>query len=331
MSKKYLVLGASGQDAAIISNLILKQGDAVYGMSRRSASRSFWRLEELGIKDKITMLDGDLTDPSSLDRVIKKVHPDFIISAAAQSHVKVSFDQPSMTAQITGLGILNLLESVRQSEVKDTVRIVQFSSSEMFGGTHNANPDGKLSETTVFDPKSVYACSKVFAHQVCRLYREAYGIFAATMIGFNHTSRFREDTFITRKITKAVARIKYGLQDKLYVGNIKSGRDWTSAEDICRGILKIANHIEPDDFVLGSGVAYTVQEVIEHSFNYVGLDYTKYVEIDPQFFRPAEVHNLLADASKAKQILGWEPKISFKELIEDMIEADLERVRKELK
>lgn len=328
--KKYLILGLSGQDGAILSKLLTDQGHKVYGMLRRSSSRNLWRLEELGILDRIEIVEGDLTDQSSLKRVIDKCEPDVILNTAAQSHVKVSFDQPEMTCEITGLGVLNLLECIRGSKRRDEIRVVQFSSSEMFGGTHNANENGKLDENTVLDPMSPYACAKVFAHHCCRLYRKAYNMHVSTMIGFNHESEFREDMFVTRKITQAACKIKLGLQDKLYLGNQKAGRDWSSAWNICDGVIKIANHTEPDDFVLGSGKVYTVEDFLKYSFEYLNLDYKDYVETDPKFFRPAEVDNLLADTSKAEKLLNWKPNPDIKGLVERMVDADMKRLKKKL-
>jgi len=326
-TRKYLVTGLSGQDGAILSKLLTDQGHKVYGMLRRTASGNLWRLGELDLLNEIEIVEGDLTDQSSLQRIVKLTKPDIILNTAAQSHVKVSFDQPIMTGEITGMGVLNLLETVRLSNFKDSIRLVQFSSSEMFGGTHNAGPDGKLNENTILDPMSPYACAKVFAHNSCRLYRKAYGMFVSTMIGFNHESEFRENTFVTRKITETACKIKLGLQDKIYLGNIEAGRDWSSAWDICDGIIKIANHQKPDDFVLGSGKVYKVKDFLKYSFEYLNLDYNDYLEIDPKFYRPAEVHNLLADTSKAEQILNWKPNPSIQELVERMVKADLKRLK----
>lgn len=327
---KYLILGVSGQDGAILSDLLVQECHEVFGMLRRSASRNLWRLEELNLINSLELVEGDLTDQSSLHRLIQTIKPDFILNTAAQSHVKVSFDQPIMTAEITGVGVLNLLEAVRLSSNPKHIRLVQFSSSEMFGGTHNTDSSGMLDESTILDPMSPYAVSKVFGHQMCRLYRQAYGMSVSTMIGFNHESEFREDTFVTRKITKAAARIKLGLQDKIYLGNINAGRDWSDAWDICRGVLKIAKYSIPDDFVLGSGKVFTVKNFLEYAFSHVGLDYKDYLEIDPKFFRPAEVHNLLANTAKAEKYLNWQPNPDIKGLVSRMVNTDLEREKKNI-
>jgi len=318
-----LITGASGQDGAILSKLLIDQGYKVYGMLRRSASRDLWRLKELNLLKDIDLVEGDLTDYSSLARNIRNIKPHAILNTAAQSHVGISFDQPIVTAEITGLGVLNLLEAVR--EVDKDIRFVNFASSEMFGGTHNSTNKEFLNEQTVLDPMSPYAAAKVFSYNCCRIYRRSYNMFCSNLIGFNHESEFRGDTFVTRKITKAAAKIKLGKQDKLYLGNTKSYRDWSSAWDICEGVIIISNHDKPDDFVLGSGEKHSVQEFVEYAFNYVGLDYKNHLEIDPKFFRPGEVHALLADYSKAKKILGWKPKTTFKELVEMMVDADLAR------
>jgi len=265
---------------------------------------------------------GDLDDASSLNRVLRTVKPDEIYNLGAQSHVRVSFDVPEYTASTVALGTLRLLEACRESGLDKSVRFYQASSSEMFGGA--APPQ---SETTPFEPRSPYACAKVFAHQLCQNYREAYGMFISCGILFNHESPRRGIPFVTRKITRAAARIRHGLDKKLYLGNLDAKRDWGFAGDYVEAMWLMLQQAKPDDYVVATGESHTVREVLDISFGALDIDWKKHVEIDPRYFRPTEVDHLHGDASKARQALGWKPKVSFKQLIEMMVRADEEDVR----
>jgi len=268
---------------------------------------------------------GDLDDASSLNRALRSVKPDEIYNLGAQSHVRVSFDVPEYTASTVALGTLRLLEAIRESGQEKSVRFYQASSSEMFGG---AKPP--QSESTPFEPRSPYACAKVFAHQLAQNYREAYGMFICCGILFNHESPRRGIPFVTRKITRTAARIKHGLEKKLYLGNLKAKRDWGFAGDYVEAMWLMLQQDKPDDYVVATGESHSVEECLDVSFGVLGLDWKKYVEIDPRYFRPTEVDHLHGDPSKAKRVLGWNPKVSFKALIEMMVKADEEDVRTSL-
>ena len=261
----------------------------------------------------------DLNDGGSLARLLYELRPEEVYNLGAQSHVKVSFDVPEYTADVVGCGTLRLLEAIRQTGLR--TRFYQASSSEMFGSTPPPQ-----SEDTILHPRSPYACAKVFAHNIAVNYRESYGLHASCGILFNHESPRRGETFVTRKITRAVAHIKLGLQEKLYLGNLDARRDWGYAPDYVRAMWLMLQQERPDDYVIGTGEAHSVREFVEMSFAHVNLDWHDYVEIDPTYFRPAEVDYLLADASKARMILGWEPSISFPELVSLMIEADIKNL-----
>jgi len=268
---------------------------------------------------------GDLDDGSALARTLRQVQPDEIYNLGAQSHVRVSFDVPEYTASTVALGTLRLLEAIRESGQEKSVRFYQASSSEMFGG---AKPP--QSETTPFEPRSPYACAKVFAHQLAQNYREAYDMFICCGILFNHESPRRGIPFVTRKITRTAARIKHGLEKKLYLGNLKAKRDWGFAGDYVEAMWLMLQQDKPDDYVVATGESHSVEECLDVAFGVLGLDWKKYVEIDPRYFRPTEVDHLHGDPSKAKRVLGWNPKVSFKALIEMMVKADEEDVRTSL-
>jgi len=306
----------------------LKNGYEVHGLKRRSSSFNTDRLDHL-YKDfhdcdtHFFLHYADLTDGSSLNKLLYDIRPDEVYNLAAQSHVKVSFEIPEYTADVTASGTLRLLEAIRHTGVP--CRFYQASSSEMFGGTPPPQ-----NEATIFHPRSPYACSKVFGHQITVNYRESYGLHASSGILFNHESPRRGETFVTRKVTRAVAHIKCGLQQKLYMGNLDACRDWGYAPDYIKAMWLMLQQDSPDDYVVGTGEAHSVREFIDLAFSYADLDWKKYVEVDPRYFRPAEVDYLMADASKARRVLGWQPTVTFRELVGIMVTADLEEVKLKL-
>ncbi|HVT06694.1 MAG TPA: GDP-mannose 4,6-dehydratase [Polyangia bacterium] len=327
MTKRALITGISGQDGSYLAELLLSKGYDVYGVVRRSSSFNTERLDRIyqdpHVPDyRLRLVYGDLDDASSLNRVLRTVRPDEIYNLGAQSHVRVSFDVPEYTASTVALGTLRLLEAIRESGLDKSVKFYQASSSEMFGG---AKPP--QSEATPFEPRSPYACAKVFAHQLCQNYREAYGMFICCGILFNHESPRRGIPFVTRKITRAAARIRHGLDKKLYLGNLDAKRDWGFAGDYVEAMWMMLQQPKPDDYVVATGESHTVREVLDISFGALDLDWSKFVEIDPRYFRPTEVDHLHGDPSKAQKVLGWKPKVSFKQLIEMMVRADEEDVR----
>jgi GDPmannose 4,6-dehydratase len=325
--KRALITGVTGQDGSYLAELLLAKGYEVCGLVRRSSSFNTERLDRIyqdpHVADyRLRLVYGDLDDASSLNRAIRTVKPDEIYNLGAQSHVRVSFDVPEYTASTVALGTLRLLEAIRESGLDKSVRFYQASSSEMFGGA--APPQN---EATAFEPRSPYACAKVFAHQLCQNYREAYGMFISCGILFNHESPRRGIPFVTRKITRAAARIKHGLDKKLYLGNLDAKRDWGFAGDYVEAMWMMLQQDKPDDFVVATGESHSVREALDVAFGALDLDWKKLVEIDPRYFRPTEVDHLHGDASKARQALGWKPKVGFKELIEMMVKADEEDVR----
>ncbi len=319
--KRALLTGLTGQDGSYLAELLLDKGYEVHGIIRRSSSFNTGRIEHL-YRDpheegtRLFTHYGDLSDPVALTRLIYELQPHEIYNLGAQSHVRVSFDIPEYTFDVTGGGTLRLLEAIRESEVK--TRFYQASSSEIFG----SSPPPQ-NEATPFHPRSPYAVAKVAAYWSTVNYRESYDMFAVNGILFNHESPRRGETFVTRKITRAVARIKAGLQDKLYMGNLDAERDWGYAPDFVEAMWLMLQTEEPDDYVVATGEKHSVREALEIAFGHVGLDPDKHLEIDPRYFRPAEVDSLLGDASKAREKLGWEPKVRFRELIELMVEADV--------
>lgn len=321
-AKRALITGITGQDGSYLAELLLEKGYQVWGIIRRSSSFNTERIDHLYQPPwehdaKFKLVYGDLTDSSSVNQILQTVQPHEIYNLAAQSHVKVSFEIPEYTADTTALGALRILEGMRQLGVK--ARYYQASSSEMFGQTE---ADAQK-ETTPFHPRSPYACSKVFAYWITINYRESYDLFAVNGILFNHESPRRGETFVTRKISRAVARIKKGLQDKLYLGNLDAQRDWGYAGDYVQAMWMMLQQQEPEDYVIGTGETHSVREFVEEAFGSVGLDWREYVEIDPRYFRPADVEYLRCDPTKAKEKMGWEPKVKFHELVKMMVEADL--------
>lgn len=326
--KRALITGITGQDGSYLAELLLQEGYEVYGVIRRSSTFSTDRLEGI-YQDphvphpRLRLLYGDLEDANSLNRALLTARPDEVYNLGAQSHVRVSFDVPLYTASTVAMGTLRLLEAIRDSGLKP--RIYQASSSEMYG---TAPP--RQNERTAFQPQSPYACAKVFAHQLCQNYRAAYGMFIACGILFNHESPRRAIPFVTRKITRAAARIKHGIDHKVYLGNIDARRDWGYAKDYVHTMWLMLQQDACDDFVIGTGESHTVREVLDIAFGTMDLDWTRYVEIDPRYFRPTEVDHLEGDPSKAERVLGWKPEVRFKELIELMVRADEEDVRASL-
>ncbi|MFY7959084.1 MAG: GDP-mannose 4,6-dehydratase [Elsteraceae bacterium] len=324
--KRALITGVTGQDGSYLAELLLAKGYQVFGMIRRASSFNTGRIDHLMDHANFKLSYGDLSDGTALRRILEKVRPQEVYNLGAQSHVKVSFDVPEYSADVVGLGALRLFEAIRDymEMEKETVRVYQAGSSEMYGA---AKPP--QSEDTAFYPRSPYAVAKVSAHWYGVNYREAYGMFITNGILFNHESPRRGETFVTRKITRAVGRIKHGLQDKLFLGNLDAKRDWGFAGDYVEAMWRMLQHKEPGDFVVATGEAYSVKEFLELSFGRVGLDWQKYVEIDPRYFRPTEVDFLQGDPSKAKAALGWEPKVSFKELVGMMVDHDLDLAARE--
>lgn len=323
--KKALITGITGQDGSYLAELLLDKGYEVHGIMRRVSSNSTNHLNGLlknpETSKKFFLHYGDLSDANSLRKVIFEIYPDEVYNLAAQSHVRISFDQPEYTIDVTGLGALRILEVIRDFQAKTAkqVKLYQASSSEMFG---SAPPP--QNETTPFHPRSPYGCAKTLAHYVTQNYREAYGIFTVNGILFNHESPRRGDNFVTRKITKSVARIKAGLDKKLYLGNLDSKRDWGYAKEYMEATWLMMQKDTPEDYVIGTGESHSVKEFLEEAFSYASIgDWRNYVEIDPNHFRPTEVENLVADITKAKNKLGWQPKTSFKNLVHLMVDADI--------
>jgi GDPmannose 4,6-dehydratase len=326
--KKALVTGISGQDGSYLAELLLDKGYEVHGLVRRSSSFNTHRIDHLyqdphdeGVR--LFTHYGDLGDPVALTHLLYRVQPDEIYHLAAQSHVRVSFDIPGYTFDVTGAGTVRLLEAMREAGINS--RFYQASSSEMFG----AAPPPQT-EATPFHPRSPYAVAKVAAFWAVVNYREAYDMFASNGILFNHESPRRGETFVTRKVTRAIARIKHGLQDKVYMGNLDAKRDWGFAGDYVEGMWRMLQHDEPDDFVLATNETHSVREFIDLAFAHAGLDPEEHIEIDPKYFRPSEVDVLLGDYSKVKEKLGWEPTVTFDGLVQMMVDADVKAVEDEL-
>lgn len=322
--KTALITGITGQDGAYLARFLLEKGYQVYGLLARRATATTWRLEYLGITDKIQLIEGDLTDVTSIVRALEEAKPDELYNLGAQSFVGTSWRQPQLTALSTGMGALNCLEAIRI--VNPKIKFYQASTSEMFGGM----PEYPLqSETTPFHPRSPYGVAKLFAHWSTINYRESFDIFGCCGILFNHESPLRGIEFVTRKVTDAAARIKLGVQKDLHLGNIDAKRDWGFAGDYVEAMWKMLQQEEPDVYVVATGRTTTVRDMCRIAFEHVGLDYEKYVVIDSKFYRPAEVDLLLGDPSKAEKKLGWKAKTSLEELIHMMVDADMKRVERE--
>lgn len=346
-SKIALITGITGQDGSYLAEFLLEKGYEVHGIKRRSSSFNTDRIDHLYqspyIKERNFFLHyGDLTDSTNIIRLIQKIQPDEIYNLGAQSHVKVSFETAEYTANSDAVGALRILEAIKLSGMEKKTKFYQASTSEMFGATPPPQ-----NESTPFYPRSPYGVAKLYAHWITKNYREAYNIFAVSGILFNHESPRRGETFVTRKITRAVSRIKLGLQDKIYLGNLNAKRDWGHAKDFVRAMYLMLQQEKPRDFVIATGEQYSVRKFCEKAFreleieiewqgeneNEKGIDKNTgktLVEVHPEYFRPTEVDSLLGDAKKAKEILNWEPEISFEELVKEMIEADFELAKKEL-
>ncbi|GAA4445855.1 MULTISPECIES: GDP-mannose 4,6-dehydratase [Novipirellula] len=329
MTKNALITGITGQDGSYLAELLLEKGYTVHGLVRRSSTFSTERIEhiyqDVHEDSRLRLHYGDLTDGQALTNLVLEIEPDEIYNLGAQSHVRVSFDQPVYTLQTVGVGALNVLEAARLLNKKKQVRVYQASSSEMYGDVLQT----PQTELTPFNPQSPYACAKVFAFHQTVNYRQSYDMFASNGILFNHESERRGETFVTRKITRAAGRIKVGMQKKLYLGNLDAKRDWGYAKDYVEGMWRILQHDEPDDFVLATGRTETVRDFARLVFQQLDLDYEDFVEIDPRYFRPAEVELLLGDPSKAKEKLGWEAATDLEELARIMTEHDLELAKRE--
>ncbi|OGV35327.1 MAG: GDP-mannose 4,6-dehydratase [Lentisphaerae bacterium GWF2_45_14] len=330
--KKALITGITGQDGSYLAELLIDKGYEVHGIIRRSSSFNTGRIEHLfkdpHVKDaKMFLHYGDLSESGDLVKIIENIKPDEIYNLGAQSHVKVSFDQPEFTVNVDGLGTLRILEAIRDYQQKSgkQVRFYQAGSSEMFGKVQEI----PQKETTPFYPRSPYACAKLFSHWQTVNYREAYGLFALNGILFNHESPRRGETFVTRKITRAATRIKLGLQDKLFLGNIDAKRDWGFAGDYVEAMWLMLQRDKPDDYVVATGETHSVREFLEETFSTLELDWNKYVEVDERYFRPSEVDFLLGDSSKARKELNWKPKVDFKGLVKMMVESDMKIAEKE--
>jgi GDPmannose 4,6-dehydratase len=327
--KKALITGITGQDGSYLAEFLLGKGYEVYGIIRRSSSFNTGRIDPI-YEDphvphrRLQLVYGDLNDASSLNHIIRTIQPDEIYNLGAQSHVRVSFDIPEYTGEITGLGTIRLLEAIRESGLKP--KFYQASSSEMFGKVQ----DVPQRETTPFYPRSPYGAAKVYAYWMTVNYREAYGLFACNGILFNHESPRRGETFVTRKITKAAARIKLGIQQDLFLGNLDAKRDWGFAGDYVEAMWMMLQAPKPEDYVIATGETHSVKEMLELAFERLQLDWKKHVKIDQKYYRPTEVDLLIGDASKAKKELGWQPKVRFQELIAMMVDADLAAEKEKL-
>jgi GDPmannose 4,6-dehydratase len=318
MTKRALITGITGQDGSYLAELLLSKGYKVFGVVRRSSAPNLWRIEHL--LDRVELCPGDLLDQLSLAGIIQRVKPHEVYNLAAMSFVPASWDQPLLTAEYNSQGVTRILEAIRQVDPK--IRLYQASSSEMYGKVREV----PQTELTPFYPRSPYGVSKVFGHYITVNYRESYGLYACSGILFNHESPRRGMEFVTRKVTDGVARIKLGLADSLSLGNLDAKRDWGFAGDYVRAMWMMLQQDEPDDYVISTGVAHSVRELVDTAFAHAGLDPAKHVKLDPAFLRPAEVEHLIGDCGKAQQKLGWKPDVDFGGLVRMMVDADLARL-----
>ena len=316
MSKSALITGITGQDGSYLAELLLEKGYEVHGLARRTSSPSHGRIEQV-LRD-VTLHSGDLIDQRSLRQAIDLAQPDEIYNLGAMSYVAASWHQPVLTGEVTGLGVTNVLEAMR--DVAPEARFYQASSSEMYGST----PHAPQNETTPFHPRSPYGVAKVFGHHITVNYRESYGLYTCSGILFNHESPRRGIEFVTRKISRTTAEIKLGLADELSLGNLDAKRDWGYARDYVEAMWLMLQQDEPDDYVIATGVEHSVRDFVARAFEHAGLDIEKHVKVDPSLLRPADIENLMGDSSKAREKLGWEPRTSFEELVRMMVDADLE-------
>lgn len=328
MTKRALITGITGQDGSFLTELLLDKGYEVYGVIRRSSSFNTERIDHLyqdphEPNTRLRLLYGDLNDSSSLNIILRKTQPDEIYNLGAQSHVRVSFDVPEYTAEITGVGAVRLLEAIRDVGIRP--KFYQASSSELYGKASQV----PQTERTPFHPRSPYGCAKAYAYYITVNFRESYGMFACNGILFNHESERRGETFVSRKITRAATRIKQGLQSKLYLGNLDAQRDWGYARDYVEAMWLMMQADHADDYVVATGETHSVREFLTEAFGYLDLDWKEHIEIDPRYYRPAEVDILQGDATKARQELGWKPKVQFKELVRLMVDHDMELAKRE--
>jgi GDPmannose 4,6-dehydratase len=326
MAKKALITGITGQDGSYLAELLLDKDYEVHGIIRRASTFNTGRLDAIysdphATQSRLVLHYGDLSDASALARLIGKVQPDEVYNLAAQSHVRVSFDSPEYTTDITATGVVRLLEAIRETGIRP--RFYQASSSEMFGKVQEV----PQTECTPLHPRSPYGCAKVYAYWITVNYRESYGMHASNGILFNHESPRRGETFVTRKITRAVAHILAGLQDKLYLGNLDAKRDWGYAREYVEAMWLMLQQERPDDYVIATGETHSIREFLDVAFSHVGLDWSRHVEIDPRYYRPAEVDLLIGDASKARRQLGWEPRTRFHDLVRLMVDSDVQRLK----
>jgi GDPmannose 4,6-dehydratase len=326
MGKVALITGITAQDGSFLTETLLEKGYLIYGLIRRASSnpeRIDWLRDESNTHSRVRLVYGDLADSSSWNSILKETQPDEIYNLGAQSGVHTSFNFPEYTGEVTALGAVRLLEAVREAGIRP--RFYQASSSEQYGRA----VETPQTEKTPFHPRSPYACAKAYAYYITRLYRESYDMFACNGILFNHESERRAETFVSRKITRGATRIKMGLQEKLYLGNLDARRDWGYAKDYVEAMWLMLQAEKPDDYVIATGETHAVREFVEQAFAYLDLDWQKYVEIDPRYFRPAEADFLQGDASKARRELGWEPKVSFDQLVKLMIDYDMNLAKQE--
>jgi len=321
IEKQALITGVTGQDGSYLVELLLNKGYHVHGLIRRASTFNTGRLSHIYVdphesNGRLNLYYGDLSDSEQINNLIFSIQPDEVYNLAAQSHVRVSFDMPEYTSEITGLGTTRVLEAIRRSKLP--IKFYQASSSEMFGSA--APPQN---ESTCFEPRSPYACAKLYSHHMVKNYRAGYDMFACNGILFNHESPRRGETFVTRKITRAIAAIMAKKQENLFLGNLSAKRDWGFAPEYVEGMWRILQASKPDDFVLGTGETHSVQEFVDEAFRYVGLDPQNHVVIDPKYFRPTEVEVLISDPSKARKVLDWEPKVTFQDLVRIMVDADM--------
>ena len=316
--KRAVITGITGQDGSYLAELLLEKGYEVFGLVRRSSTVNFERIGHL--QDQIELISGDLLDQKSLVSALQAARPQEVYNLGAQSFVPVSWEQPMLTGEVTGLGVTRILEAIRACD--ENIRFYQASTSELFGKAQETPQN----EQTAFYPRSPYGVSKLYAHWITINYRESYGLFAGTGILFNHESPRRGREFVTRKITHGVARIKCGLDQQLRLGNLDARRDWGHASDFVRAMWMMLQQDAPDDYVIATGTSRTIGEFCEVAFAHAGLDWRQYVVVDERFLRPAEVHTLLGDAAKAREKLGWEPEVGFEEMVQQMVDSDLEQV-----
>ncbi len=330
MKRRALITGITGQDGSYLAELLLSKGYGVHGVVRRSSTFNTKRIDHLcgdshGTGAQLVLHYGDLTDGQNITNLVLEIRPDEIYNLGAQSHVRVSFDEPAYTIQVVGVGALNVLEAARMLNKEKEVRIYQASSSEMYGVVS----ESPQNESTPFNPQSPYACAKVYAYHQTVNYRRAYDLFAVNGILFNHESPRRGETFVTRKITRAATRIKMGLQDKLYLGNLEAQRDWGYAKEYVESMWIMLQQPRPDDFVVATGQTQSIRQFLDYTFGYLDLDWQEFVEIDPRYFRPTDANLMLGDYSKAKRELGWEPKTFCEQLAHIMVQADLKLAEQE--